>query len=374
MKKFYLILAKKSIKLVIAVVFFICILTNGTQTKANPIPIPIYTECFISALKFDSDGEWIIELKCIEFRGGFFSLIINTSSGCAIWESPEFYPQEGFIIKKDDLSSIFDDLSSDLTIHREGDFVKVKIENYTYDSGYYCFIRGTSQLIFGNYPGATVRSPKEGEIIACVPVNDSYFSDNIGLYTIATDDGTFCKGKIVATIHNSSNHPFSETTIKVQDNRYPNSFYLRKQEDSTFTGDFYSCYYHFDKLLSEKQGNVHWIIEPVQFEMEQDTVIFLDIYITDIANIQDVKNEEHILKIYPNPVVDNSFYYETALPVKSANSRIEIIGLNGKTIMQSPVYENKGKITLPSNTVNGIYNVSLIVNNRNYVSAKIVVP
>ena len=371
MKKIYLILAKKSIRLVIAVVFFICILTNGTQTKANPIPEPA-PKFFISALKFDSDGEWIIELKCIEFRGGFFSLIINTSSGCAIWESPEFYPEEGFIIKKDDLSSIFGDLSSDLTIHREGDFVEIE-ENY-YSFPIY-FGDCTSQLIFGNYPGATVRSPKEGEIIACVPYfNHPYFSDNIGLYTIATDEGVFCKGKVIATIHNSSNRPFSETTIKVQDSRYPNSFYLRKQEDNTFTGDFYSCYYHFDKLLSEKQGNVHWIIEPVQFEMEQDTVIFLDIYITDIANIQDVKNEEHILKIYPNPVVDNSFYYETALPVKSANSRIEIIGLNGKTIMQSPVYENKGKITLPSNTVSGIYNVSLIVNNRNYVSAKIVVP
>jgi len=77
------------------------------------------------------------------------------------------------------------------------------------------------------------------------------------------------------------------------------------------------------------------------------------------------------LKVYPNPVKEHSFYYETTLPVKSTNSAIEIIGLKGQKIGRYPISENKGTIKLSSNISRGVYTICLIVNNKNYANIKI---
>jgi len=109
--------------------------------------------------------------------------------------------------------------------------------------------------------------------------------------------------------------------------------------------------------------------------MEKDSVVLLDIYINGYVGLQTVKTEEAgILKIYPNPVVGNSFNYETALPVKSTNSAIDITGLNGQKVGHYPIFENKSNIKLPSGIHKGIYTVSLIVNQKNYAATKITVP
>jgi hypothetical protein len=143
--------------------------------------------------------------------------------------------------------------------------------------------------------------------------------------------------------------------------------------------DVYACRYSFDKIYPWLEDYQHrsdyWVIDPVQFEMDQDSIISLDIYLGGYVNTETVKKEEeHVLKIYPNPVIEKSFHYETALPVKSTNSAIEITGLNGQKAGCYPIFESKGNIELPSDIVRGIYTVSLIVNQKNYATVKIIVP
>lgn len=382
-------IASKSVKLIVASVFLM--LTMNVQLRANPIAV-YPPEFFVSELKFDSSGEWVIELKSIHFDipEDVDSIRISTSSGSAKWKNPMLSDTEDtiFILRNDSLDS-------DLVIHQEGDFVQITT---FYNEGYYGESI-THTLTFGNYQGATVRSPKGEESIAYVADyrmdynHDDFFKSRSvpiysNLYTIATgypNESNVCVGKIKAKIHNPNNQPFSESKLQLRDEHYTNVFDMEQQEDGTYLGNLYACYYYFDKLhpwidpftgyYNNSYRRDYWTIEPIQFEGEQDTVISLDICINSYMDIQTVKKEEdHVLKIYPNPIIENSFYYETALPVKSTNSVIEIIGLNGQKIGYYPVSESKGNIKLPSNILHGIYTVCLIVNNKNYIAVKIMVP
>lgn len=65
-----------------------------------------------------------------------------------------------------------------------------------------------------------------------------------------------------------------------------------------------------------------------------------------------------------------SFNYEIPIPVKSSNSYIELINLSGQRIVQFPISENSGIIILPASTINGVYTLQLIVNNKSYASVK----
>jgi len=372
----------QSIKLIIAGVFF----TLAVSVHANPLPAPPQ-EFFVSELMFDSSGNWTIKLGVTNFSipsGSIDSVCISTSSGSAKLENfmLNYEEQQQIVILRKD------GLDSDLVIHQEGDFVQVTtyyngLDWLSYDTIAYA-------MIFGDYPEATVRSPKEGESIVFVPVNYGYYlSKNSNLYAIAKIDesgkSNVCTGEIRAIIHNLTDQPFPESIVQFNDEHYSSIFDMNQQTDNMFTGNVFACRYSFDKLYKWISPNDiyiypistrhdYWTIDPVQFEMEPDSVVLLDIYINGYVGIPTVKTEADVLKIYPNPIVGNSIYYETALPVKSTNSVIEITGLNGQRIGRYPVSENKGNISLPSNIHKGIYAVSLIVNQKNYITTKIIVP
>ena len=391
--------ANQPMKLIIASVFFML----AINVQANPLVINP-PEFFISELMFDSSGEWVIKLESIFFGEPEYvdSVCISTSSGSAKWKNPMLYPdkQQVFTLRNDSLDS-------DLVIRQEGDFVKVTTY---YKKSWWNVDVVTYSLIFGDYPEATVRSPKTGESVVHVPcytwvLVDSHqvglhpveISGYSKLYAIATisesDKRSVCTGKVRATIHNSTTQAFTESKIQFRDERYYTFFDMTQQEDDVYEGNVYACYYNLNKLHPPKpepdtepwlielwggpQRHDYWTIDPIQFEMEQDSIVLLDIYIKEhvSVDIQTVNTEEnHVLKIYPNPIVENSFYYETALPIKSTNSVIEITGLTGQKIVHYPISESKGNIKLPSNILRGTYTVSLIVNQKNYVSTKIIVP
>ena len=412
--KWLSVIASQSIKLIVALVFFL--LASNVQLRANPIVV-YPPDFFVSELAFDSSGKWVIELNSLSFDlpETVDSVRISTSSGSAKWKNITFVDDEGYPVQQDVFVLRSDSLDSDLSIRREGDLVQVTtyykepVWNSNGDYGDSL----THTLVFGNYSGATVRSPREGESIIYISdyVVDWNYDDMFksravpcysNLYAIATgypNERNVCTGNIRARIYDSNNQPFSESGFQYWDDYYSKVFEMVRQSDGIYAGNAYACYYHLSKLhkwVDQYAGAYYtdphtgyyyhtfcspdyWTIDPIQFEIEQDTIIYLDIYIKEYvnpyANIQTVKKEEdHILKIYPNPIINNSFDYETTLPVKSTNSIIEITGLNGQKIGQYPVLENKGKITLAPNIVAGIYTVSLIVNNKNYANTKIVVP
>jgi|GEM_PF-1089996 len=394
--KWLLLMANKSIKLIIISAFIIL----TVSVRANPIAL-VPPEFFVSELRFDSSGNWIIKIESTPFNisESVDSVRINTSSGSAKWTKFVLVDTNGYPIDQQVYTLQKDSLDSDLIINQEGDVVQVT--TYYNELVWQGNDIVTHSLTFGNYQGATVRSPKERESIVHVPwltdalvyypTQQDYFctsqSFHSNLYAIATanesGDKTVCSGTIRATIHNPTNQPFSESVIQIRDDRYYTFFNMYRQADGTYEGNVYACYYNLDKLhpsvwlctYYEYRRHDYWTIDPVQFTMEKDSVVLLDIYINGYVGLSTVKTEEAgILKIYPNPVVGNSFNYETVLPVNSTNSAIDIAGLNGQRVGHYPIFENKGNITLPPNIPKGVYTVSLIVNQKNYAAAKITVP
>jgi hypothetical protein len=363
--------------------------------RSNPIVL-VPPEFYASELMFDSERKWIMELHNYTFDIPEMvdSVRITTSGGSAKWNKPEFgymEPSEVFILRNDSL-----DL--DLTIDSEGDFIQVttyyKEDAWWGNEGNY----STRTLIFGNCTGASVRSPKEGESIAHVPYR-TYTRDEEGYvfgivvyskqYAInptptvgQLNNGNVAAGKISARIHNPNNRPFSESRLQLKDEHYYSIIDLERQEDGLYLGNVYACKYSIDNKLYPwnwpeetgwKDRYDYWTINPVEFEIEQDTILTLDIYIDGYVNTKSIKAEETVLKIIPNPITGNTFTYKTTLPVRSAKSVIEIIGISGQTIAQYPVFEKEGKITLPSNIAKGIYNVVLTVNKKKYVTKKIII-
>jgi hypothetical protein len=162
----------------------------------------------------------------------------------------------------------------------------------------------TYTLIFGNYTGATGRSPKEGESIAYVPDYFEAFSEEEGypyeiyvysnLYAIDTtptigdpNDTNVSTGRINAKIYDRDNRPFSESVLQLKDERYSTRISLVRQADGLYAGDFYACNYYFNKLHPEVnlwiQRRDYWTIDPVEFSMEEGDTISLDIFINGLC-------------------------------------------------------------------------------------------
>jgi hypothetical protein len=165
----------KAIRFLITLTFFI--LSIGVKLHANPIVLRV-PEFFVSELMFDASGEWVIELTCIHFDilEPVDSVLISTSSGCAKWENPLFVDVDSYHDYQEVYLLRNDNLNSELVIHQEGDFVQVT----TYYNELHYVDKLTYTLVFGNYTGATVRSPKEGESIAYVPDYFEELSEEMG--------------------------------------------------------------------------------------------------------------------------------------------------------------------------------------------------
>ncbi|GHU73042.1 hypothetical protein FACS189413_17000 [Bacteroidia bacterium] len=237
-------------------------------------------------------------------------------------------------------------------------------------------------MIFGNYAGATVGSPNENESIVFIHKNQ-YSIDKTPTIGEPNDDaGTFEPVRFEILYPDYA--PMTKPSVLLSDSNDRFSVKLTKESDGHYVGNFYYCYYSFDRLYVKRQEREptyreYWhfhsspLILPVNWRNlwvgEWEIRIGLDQFV----NIAPIEIEEILFKIFPNPVKDKIFDYQTELPVKSANSVIQITGVNGQTIAQYPISENKGKITLSPEIARGVYNVSLIINKKNYASSKIIV-
>lgn len=390
--KWLLFIAKTSIRLIGAFIFFT--LYVNMALHANPVPRPTQ-ELVVSELMFDSNGKWVMELGglCpVGFSNGknvmglcelypYYFLEIDsiciTSSNSRIKVNNLPYGDENIpkiILLRND------SLDSNLIIKQTGDFIKITTY-YSQPQWYYGdqFVDSLSNtLIFGNYEGATVRSPNESESI--VWISDYLYSINktptIGQLP---KDGSGTHTTIKFNIHYPDWQPFTASFVKLCDNNNKWEIDLNREDDGSYSGEVYYCSYSLSKMYFNIQPPYvgYWLISPCNISLDWDTYwnnfLWINIYLTQFVDIKPIQAEASILKIYPNPVKDNSFNYETVLPVNSTNCTIEITKLNGQKIGQYPVSESKGKINLSSNIPQGIYFIKLNVNNKNYANTKIMI-
>ena len=379
--KWLSLLANKSIRLVVAVIFFMLAM-NG-QLRANPVPSPP-ADFGVSEILFDSDGKWTIEIASLipwNYQQDFFpddvdSICITSSTErVKVHNLPhnEYGYIPGYFLLRND------SLDSNLTIKQTGDYIKVTTY-YKYPQWYFGedAYSHTNTLVFGDYPGATVRSPGENESIVWISGN-SYSINKTPMLGQIPKDGSDTHSTIQFKIFYPDGQLFTASNVKLHDDKDNLDINLVRQGDGAYSGEAYYCSYNLSKMYFNMQmppGYIgYWLIRPLNISMYWDLwgTPTYNIYLDQFVDIKTIQKEDNILKVFPNPVKEHSFYYETTLPVKSTNSVIEIIGLNGQKIGRYPISENKGNIKLSSNISRGVYTICLIVNNKNYANTKILV-
>jgi hypothetical protein len=356
----------------------IALLGFATVLQANPlVPPPALT---ISELMFDSNGNWVLEIETEEYYvgQGLDSLVIMTSTGRA--KINQYNYDEGIIVIRNE------NLSSDLVLRQAGDSIYVVgYRGGGIDYGNYF------PLIYGDFATAKVRSPQTGESISKIHVSNIVNGNFRVVYSIDKsptigikndrDDNDGMLGTVSGKIY-IDNQLFLRyielLTLDYELNFYPSDV------DGSYSSLSYSSHSHIDRIYHYERAGAYykitggWTISPpLDFVMEPDAVFEnIDIHLVNHfeLDIKDLKDDTDTpFKISPNPVKGNYFDYEVGLPVKSTNTFIEILSLNGQKAAQYPVTENKGRIQLPSGVSQGVYIVRLVVNNKNYAATKIVI-
>ena len=332
------------------------------RAVANPLPSSPWVE--ISELQFKADGSWILEIAVSPVNGFPIEVIwIKSNSGeskLAHFEDDGFYKL--LVVENDDLTT-------PLTINSIQDNVSVALGTEE-ESWWY-----SSSLTYG-YPNSEIRTPKAGQSIAAIYSGGLFSITNSPTIGFGNDT-TGMMGTIKGIVYDKDGLPLSNMSDRGLIFENWGSFFY-PQSDGSYSMRYYSRdndkvwrlkYRYKDIMLSVD-------ITPFSIFLQPDSVIIRDIYLTgEIATgINEIhSNAESILKIYPQPIKQQSLNYEISIPVKSSETYLIFRNINGQEIYRFSVTENKGIITLPENIKNGSYIVQLISNRKNYVTATLIV-
>ena len=338
---------------------------------SNPIPLPAIA---ISELTFDSDGNWTLELYYTgDYLADTWSLSSDFDSIHVSSSSSEAKIKELPILSMGDKVFVINNsgLASDLTIRPEGDIIQV-LFFYRDGEGWSDL---SNPLIFGDYPDAYVRAPKEDESIA--NPNNSHVS-RIFSIDASPSFGILnypegMTGTLHGNIYDKNNQLLNVANITFYDNL--STINIRPQTDGSYSTQAYSFRHRFDNIQYQIVGYRPYSVEiiPIDFTMEPGASMRVDIHLLDDVIVANEVVSSHLFKLYPNPVKGGTLNYSVDLPVNAADCFLEIVNANGQTIGQYPMVENNGVVNLPTDVPEGTYIVNLYINNKKYDSSKIVV-
>ncbi|MDP3464030.1 MAG: T9SS type A sorting domain-containing protein [Bacteroidales bacterium] len=106
---------------------------------------------------------------------------------------------------------------------------------------------------------------------------------------------------------------------------------------------------------------------------ETEKVSFTVYFSAFPASVEDVLARSKFSSAYPNPARNNiSFDYDFPNDVKSAS--IRVTNMLGKLVVDQPIHDLYGKITLPvNNLTEGVYFYSLVLNNQIARTQKLII-
>lgn len=266
-----------------------------------------------------------------------------------------------------------DDLVDPLTINPTQDnvIIRYKCNSEWFEEEWY-----SQPLIYG-YENSKTRTPKAGQSIAASP--------RCGLYSITNmpsigfkNDTTGMMGTIKGTIYDKDGLPLSYMNERGLQFGYCGYFFY-PQSDGSYSTRYYSLdnngidLLFYDKIASYPYHTVS--ITPINFSMQPDSVVICDIYLTGEieSGINEINSDVFVLKIYPQPVEQQSFNYEISIPIKSLETYMIVRNITGQEICKFSVMENKGTIVLPENIKTGSYILQLISNKKKYATTKLIV-
>jgi hypothetical protein len=345
-------------KKTLLVIFALACITISNANPINPPP-PIIG---LSEFTFDSNGKWIIELSIFSDYDYYYapidSILITSSTGKSKLKNFKSVGTNRLMMIRND------SLLSNLNINPTGDSIQVKYYTQYTSNRFYL----SSPIVFGNFKNAKLFAPKIGESIAACGNYSLCKTPTLG----TANDSTGMCGTIKGRIYNSNNQLLLNSTLKLNNE---NIFYFTPKSDGTYSARILSNNNQITQLIYY-EGLNRFIVDivPIDVSIKPDTVVTADIHILKITAIKEIKSDPvTVFQIFPNPIKDLSFNYQVSIPVKSSNSYLELISINGQKIARYPVSDDKGKINLPATVTNGTYTVRLFVNNKNYGTSKILI-
>lgn len=372
-------------KLILVIFVAICV----QIANANPITPPL-PKIMINEFAFETGGKWKIEIESYYYNLNYIdSIYIVSSSGRSKvknYTRCNDYYQNLYVIASDDLNT-------ELNIHPEGDIIKFEYyysweyyweyyndseydDKYTVENG---IAKATSKsLVFGNIENSFLLSPKIGQSIS------TYFGD-FGVGSSPTigyqNDSTGMMATMKGYIYDKDGRALKS----IPQNSYlilDGTDKLKINEDGSYSTRIISNDKDFLKIYNPWQvsSNTYFSqtvdIIPIHKKIIPDTTIIRDIYLISkiYDNVNEIEaNQNSTLKIFPNPLKNQSFNYEITVPVKSSECFIEIYDVLAKKIAKYVITEDKGKLKLPSNIAKGTYFVNLMVNNKKFGTSKLLV-
>lgn len=375
---------KKLLLLISAIALF-------ATLEANPIVLPYYS---MTEFAIEANGDWVIELA---LRGGSGNMVVDSitiksSTGSAKWKNRSTTNgiSLGYIVLRND------SMLANLSINPLGDYIEV----FTYSNNGMSFNMSPTKVAFGNYPNSIVKAPKAGQSIStipqylCAPIYDpkdgwfilgyqcGVYSNSNNIFSLDNSptigfncDSTGMYGTLKGHIYDTNGKLITDTKMTMEFPGNPRTF--SPKADGSYSTFLFANNNKFSTIYKTATSIKDTVdITPIDIDMDPDSVIIADIHLTDFiyVGIPKVQEEtESIIKIFPNPVKDLSINYEIEIPVKSANSFLEVINLEGQKIAAYTLTNNIGKIELPDNIKNGMYSINLFVNNKRYSTTKVLI-
>lgn len=319
--------------------FLICFYTITIGNIIEP-------RAYISEIRFDENGDWIIELGFMEYlQGDFDSIFIQTTAGTAKILNLELLNGWGPTSIFDNIALITNaNLDNSLTVYESGDFVRT-LAYSVYGSV------GIEYICFGNYSGSFLDSPVNGKSIQYVYYSQSagytgsFSMSNVHTIGLPNDTtGSLCwlEGVIYdpyGQLMTSGWFPFELMNTIVHIN-----------PDGTFLERIFSRSYFVDTILIRTGEwpyvKTPYVINPIVYKTYPDSSVYYEIHTDSIAVKIDTNKDftENIKFIQaPNPFKKNTnFYFYTPPTLYYNKGEILISDLQGKLIETLTINNTSG--------------------------------
>ncbi len=328
----------------------ILLLFFGLQSVLLSNPIDTTPNLKFSELVFDNSNNWTIEITS-RFGMSFDSVVFISSGGCS--KLNVSYPANQYIAI---ITS--DSLVSPLLLNRTGD--KIVINTYSsIQSVSKIIILRSDSIIYGDYPGASVRAPVSGFSIMRIFLGFSVTNNPIDCLTKfptlgIVNDTLHLSGTLKGQIYDSTNRIISGLKAIVGVSAY--SFVLETPLTIDSTGAYstqiFSTIFSPTKLFVMVYGE-YWdtvAIEPFDLEnIHPDTVVIQDIHlkddrfvITSVNNELPPINDELTIINYPNPFnLLTTFFIKIPQNLRKKAIDISIFNVTGQLVRSISIKESQ---------------------------------
>jgi len=271
-----------------------------------------------------------------------------------------------------------DSIDAPFSINPDGDIVSVA--GYSLGNEIMEWYSTSETLRFGAVENPMIRKPGEGECIVGInpaPVKDLMYNRFIICNKIEPDSNGVncnCKATLKGKIYNLNNEPQSYGSFWLDDWFDPDSLGNYEVQVYNFSHECSSIFYQI-KLPDPVLG-IYWVqkyfnAEPFSFNVSPDSVINLDIHLTEEVPSGIKGQKTTSLVIFPNPTAGQ-------LTIRGFHNRTlqgVITDVKGAEMARYTLNGNKQEqtITLPENLGPGIYVITLLENKQPVFSQKIMV-